>query len=88
MSSKFLLGWLQDWSGSLYAPASNNHGDSNRYRHSSPEPSFSRFEWMTPISANAGFSLTPGGANGQYLSDDEHLAVLRARNMPERAEDR
>jgi len=80
-SDKFLLGFLQDWSGVLFDPASNNRGASNRYWHAADEPS-GRFGWDGTLSRLADFNATPGDEGGTYLSLGERDAALSAAGVP------
>lgn len=77
------LGWLQDWAGELYAPASNNRGARNRYWFAEPEGSQERFEWNARgISRLADFNVTPGENEGRYLTRGERDAALLAAGIP------
>ena len=81
-ASGFLLAWLQDWSGPMYATDSGNTGDGNRFWHATPEPSHCRFEWSDCIDSIGAFSTTPGGRQSTYLSDDEAHAALADAGVP------
>ena len=83
-ASGFLLGWLQDWPGPLYAADSGNQGAGNRFWHESREPSGCRFEWSDCIDSIAAFSTTPGGSDSTYLSDAEAHAALADAGVPAR----
>jgi nitrous oxidase accessory protein NosD len=81
-ASGFLLGWLQDWSGPLYAADSGNTGSGNRFWHETPEPTSCRFEWAECIDAIGAFSTTPGGSGSTYLTDAAAHAALSKAGVP------
>ncbi len=78
-SDKFMLGFLQDWSGPLYT--SNNRGSGNDYWHSEAEP-YTRFGWSTTHSTLSSFNGTPGEEGGRYISATERDAILSASGVP------
>jgi nitrous oxidase accessory protein NosD len=78
----YLLAWLQDWSGAMYAPDSKNSGSGNRFWDAAPEPASCRFEWSGCIDRLAAFSSTPGGNGSRYLTDEEAHAALGASGVP------
>jgi parallel beta-helix repeat protein len=80
-SDQIALGWLQDWAGNLFDPASNNRGAGNAYWIGSPEPEWARFGWNGPIDTLATFNATPGEAGGRYLTDAEKNSVLSAAGI-------
>jgi parallel beta-helix repeat protein len=80
-SDKFLLGFLQDWSGVLFNPASNNRGASNRYWHAKAEPT-GRFGWNGTMSRLDDFNATPGEEGGRYLTDSQRDSALSAAGVP------
>jgi nitrous oxidase accessory protein NosD len=81
-ASGFLLAWLQDWSGPLYAADSGNAGSGNRFWHETPEPSSCRFDWASCIDAIGPFSTTPGGKGSTYLTDAAAHAALTRAGVP------
>jgi hypothetical protein len=81
-SDKFGLGWLQDWAGPLFDPASNNHGAANAYWWPTAENGSARFGWNGNIGSLTSFNATPGEEGGRYLSDAEKDAVLAAAGIP------
>ena len=78
-SDKFMLGWIQDWSGPLYS--SGNRGSGNRYWNAKAEPS-TRFGWTSNHSTLSTFNATPGEESGRYLSTGERDALLSAKGVP------
>ncbi len=76
LAGGYLLAWLQDWPGEMYAPGSDNTGSGNRFWHDAAEPTPCRFEWSGCRDLLADFARTPGGSGGIYLSADEAEAVL------------
>jgi parallel beta-helix repeat protein len=82
----YMLAWLEDWSGGLTDPASNNRGSGNRYFHATPEDAFLPFTWGQSarfgIDDLAGFNATPGEENGVLIGAEEALAVLADHAMP------
>ncbi len=80
-SDKFGLGWLQDWSGTLYSASSYNVGSSNAYWNSLAEPSI-RYNWNGGISTLSSFNGTPGEESGRYLTSTERDAALSSAGIP------
>jgi hypothetical protein len=80
-SEKFMVGWLQDWSGVLYASGSANSGSNNRYWHSLQEPS-TRFAWNGGKSRLADFNATPGESSGSYVSRAQLDSILASNGIP------
>jgi parallel beta-helix repeat protein len=80
-SDKFSLGWLQDWSGTLYGASSNNNGSSNVYWNSQAEPSI-RYDWNGGISTLSTFNGTAGEESGRYLTSTERDAALSLAGIP------
>ena len=78
-SDKFMLGWVQDWSGPLYS--SGNSGVGNDYWNSQAE-AHTRFGWASNYAALSGFNGTPGEEGGRYITLTERDAVLTAHNVP------
>jgi hypothetical protein len=78
----FGLGFLQDWSGIMYNPSSNNHGANNRYWYPGPENGSWRFGWSSNYSSLAAFNATPGEENGTYLTDAQAQQALAAAGIP------
>jgi parallel beta-helix repeat protein len=76
------LGWIQDWTGTLFDAASNNRGLNNAFWFSYPEPSWERFDWAGARDTLAAFSATPGGAGSRMLSVAERDAALAAAGIP------
>ena len=81
-NTKLALGWVEDWAGPLFDPASGNSGEANRFWYPEPEGGSDRFAWKRPISRLADFSDTPGGRDSSYLSDDAAHALLASRGVP------
>ena len=78
----FMLAWLQDWPGSMYAADSKNVGAGNRFWHESPEPTECRFEWADCLDRLAAFSETPGGSGSTYLPDEAARVALAETGVP------
>ncbi|MBI2334714.1 right-handed parallel beta-helix repeat-containing protein [Candidatus Daviesbacteria bacterium] len=82
----FGLGWLQDWTGVLFNPESNNRGANNQYYYENSEDSSAnngRFGWGgSSYKSLAAFNQTPGEENGRYLTKAEKDEILAANNMP------
>jgi parallel beta-helix repeat protein len=85
-SDKFMLAWLQDWSGGvMFDPGSDNRGHDNRYWNARDEPS-TRFAWGTGRSGVfrflSDFNATPGESAGRYLTPGERDALLARFGIP------
>jgi len=80
-SDKYMLAWLQDWTGVMFDPASSNLGSSNRYWHAQAEPT-RRFAWNGGLSLVTDFNATPGEAGGRYLTVTERDTMLAAAGVP------
>ncbi len=82
----YMLAWLEDWSGRLTAPSSNNRGANNRYFHATPDGAFLPFTWgqyeRYGIDDLAGFNATPGEDNGRLISHEEARGILEGLGMP------
>jgi hypothetical protein len=78
-SGSHLVGWFEDWSGSLFD--GGNVGTDNRYWAADPEPATCRFEWHGCLATLAEFAATPGGG-GTYLIDAEKDALLGNADIP------
>jgi len=74
-----LVGWFEDWAGSLHD--GTNRGIDNSYWVPDPEPAACRFEWRGCLSTLAAFAATPGGG-GAYLTDTAKDAALAAAGIP------
>ena len=60
--TKIALGWVEDWAGPLFDPASHNSGEANRFWYPAPEGDFDRFAWVGPMSRLADFIARPAAA--------------------------
>jgi parallel beta-helix repeat protein len=80
-SEKFMVAFLQDWTGVLFDAGSSNRGGSNRYWHADPEPS-GRFGWSGTKSRLTDFNATPGEEGGTYLSVIQRDSALSAAGVP------
>ena len=76
------LGWVEDWAGSLFDPASDNVGEANRFWYPADEGASARFAWSGPIDRLAVFGRTPGGRDSSYLPDAEAHTLLHERGVP------
>jgi parallel beta-helix repeat protein len=81
-SDKIALGFLQDWSGSLFTASANNRGSGNDYWVSTAEPQWSRFGWNGAHSTLAAFNGTPGEEGGVYLGSSAMSQVLSSAGVP------
>jgi nitrous oxidase accessory protein NosD len=78
----YLLAWLQDWPGTMYAADSRNVGSGNRFWPESTEPTSCRFEWSGCIDRLAAFAETAGGSRSTYLSDEAAKVALAGAGVP------
>jgi parallel beta-helix repeat protein len=76
------LGWVQDWAGVLYDPASANEGYDNAYWYPTPEPGGDRYHWSTAHNKLSGFNATPGEERGRFLTTAEKDAIVARHNLP------
>ena len=81
-SDKMALGWLQDWSGPMFASTSNNRGTGNDYWVSTPEPHWARFGWAGPQNTLTAFNGTPGEEGGLYVTSTTLSQLLTSAGMP------
>jgi parallel beta-helix repeat protein len=81
-TARFGVGWVEDWSGSLFSSASGNSGTNNRYWYPSAEGTITRFAWNGALSRIAAFQATPGDSPGRYLTAAEKDSFLSAAGMP------
>lgn len=83
------LGWLQDWDGTMYEPASNNRGARNRYWYPTAEGDGNRFEFGDRgYESLRDFNATPGEEDGRYLTNREKTQILSAAGVPTTPEPR
>ncbi len=82
----YMLAWLEDWSGQLTDPGSQNQGANNRYFHATPQSAFLPFSWgqyqRFSIDDLAQFNSTPGEENGIFISWDETQVILAEHEIP------
>ncbi|CCF85402.1 right-handed parallel beta-helix repeat-containing protein [Nitrolancea hollandica] len=81
--SVYVMGWLQDWAGTLFDPASNNRGSGNRFyigNQVGNDPN--DFSWNGSWHTLAQFSTTPVGAGSSYLTATEVDQILSDNNIP------
>lgn len=76
------LAWLDDGTGALRNPASNNRGAANAYWDNAPSLSVVRFAWEVAYARLEDFSRTPGEEGGRALSDAEKDQALARSGMP------
>jgi hypothetical protein len=81
-SDKLMVSYLQDWAGSVFDSASNNHGSGNSYWNSVAEPSGLKYAWNGGISTLSTFNSTPGEENGTYLSTIQRDSALNVAGIP------
>ncbi|HEY7940841.1 MAG TPA: right-handed parallel beta-helix repeat-containing protein [Candidatus Limnocylindrales bacterium] len=80
---RFLLAWLQDWGGVMYASSSGNHGAADHYYVTAAENGQQRFEWNASAIGSLGtFNGTPGEESGAYLSAAGARSVLAGAGVP------
>jgi nitrous oxidase accessory protein NosD len=80
-SDKFMVGWLQDWAGSMFNAASNNRGATNLYWNTQAEPTC-RFAWSSCVNRIIDFNATPGEEGARYLTDAEMGSILGVAGIP------
>jgi parallel beta-helix repeat protein len=80
--NRLALGWLQDWQGVLFDPASGNGGAGNRYWYPTGEGTLARFAWDGALTSLDAFNATPGEDGGRYLTDDERAQLLSGAGVP------
>ncbi len=78
----YLLAWLQDWPGPMFASGSANAGSGNRFWPATAEQAGCRFEWSGCVDRLTAFAATPGGRESTYVSDAEATAALEASGIP------
>lgn len=78
----FVAGFYDDHGGSLFQPANDNFGYSNRYWIGIAESSTDRFGWDGPKNRLSDFNATPGEQNGMYLTSAGRDAALAAAGIP------
>ena len=78
---RFGLFWGQDYSGPLYATASNNRGSNNRFYYPAPENQYARFIW-NGYKYMATFVTVPGGTGSSYMTTADAIAALAANGIP------
>jgi len=81
-TNAFATGWVMDWSGVLFTPASNNRGADNRYWYGSAEGGTTRYAWNGNQSTLAAFAATPAGTRASYLTAGELASRLAAAGVP------
>lgn len=74
----FLLAWLQDWDGPMFADGSANAGASNTFWLADGDRTTCPFEWDGCRRSVEEFSSTPGGRDSRLLSPDGGAAALAA----------
>ncbi len=78
---RYGLFWGQDWSGPLYAAASNNRGATNKFWYPAAENQYARFIWDGYRNLSS-FVTVPGGTGSRWLTDAEKSAALAAGGAP------
>jgi parallel beta-helix repeat protein len=81
------LAWTDDngtGPGTMFDPASNNHGANNAYWEDQPEDAFNiaRYAWYDGMGALSRFIQTPGDVGGHYISTAQKDQILAAKGMP------
>ena len=74
----YLLAWLQDWDGPMFAADAGNVGEGNAFQLAEDAASACHFEWDGCRDSVETFASTPGGAGSQALSADAGAAALSA----------
>jgi hypothetical protein len=82
----YLVAWLDDGSGRLYQPESQNRGGGNRYWREGPETTADLFHWDGGLAALTDFAGTPGGEGDQYLTPAQRDVVIREAGLTHRPE--
>jgi parallel beta-helix repeat protein len=80
--NRLALGWLQDWQGVLFDPASANSGAGNRYWYPTREGALARFAWSGALRSLDAFNRTPGEEGGRYMTEREKTELLVAAAVP------
>ncbi len=80
-NDRYGLFWGQDWSGPLYAAASNNRGATNKFWYPAAENQYARFIWDGYRNLSS-FVTVPGGTGSRWLTDAEKSAALAAGGAP------
>ena len=80
-SKGFLLGWLQDWDGSIWEPQSENTGSGNRFWVNPTLRDRCPFEWRTCVGSVAPFAATAGGHGSLALTDAGKQTALVAAGL-------
>lgn len=79
----FGMGWLEDYSGMLGDPASDNRGEANAFYYPTPEGDYTRYEWPGRHASRLSvFAQTPGGKESRYLTGEEADQVLSSAGIP------
>jgi len=81
-TNAYASGFLMDWSGILFDPASNNRGSGNRYWYPSGENGRTRFAWNGPLSRLGAFAATPAESTTTYLTSAQKDAILGRARIP------
>jgi len=81
-----LLGWDEDWAGTMFAAGNTNRGANNSFWTDISEPSWQRFQYGSQgsdIETLATFNATAGGGgNSVYLTTAQMQAALTAAGVP------
>ena len=79
----FLLAWLQDWDGPLFADDGGNSGTGNAFWVDADEADTCDFEWDGCRDTVASFASTPGGRDSRLLDIGERDTVLASAGIVE-----
>ena len=81
-TAAYATGWVMDWSGVLFDPASNNRGSNNRYWYPVAENGQTRFAWNGSKSRLADYAATPAETTTTYLTTAQKDSALAAAGIP------
>jgi hypothetical protein len=81
-----LLGWDEDWAGTMFAAGNTNRGSNNQFWTDIAEPSWGRFAYGSQgsnLQTLAAFNATAGGGgNSTYLTLAQMQSALSAAGIP------
>jgi hypothetical protein len=80
--NEYAFGWLQDYAGPLYDPASNNRGANVNFWYNVAENGQYRYNWGGNDGTLAAFVATPGDSGGVYLTTAQANTILTNAGMP------
>jgi hypothetical protein len=82
----WLLTWIEDWSGGLRDPASDNRASGNRFWEDPAHAADCHYLWVDCFADVDAFATTPGGAGSTTLTDHERQTLLAAVGLEQPVE--